>query len=424
MLHKTIDMAHATRLTRQGRLREAMAVLRGEGAGSSGTTSPGTTSSSTTAANTTASNATASNTPHARAPIDMLPPSPGSGGAWTPDPSQAQPRADAGPAQAAPRSTTSRSGAGPLPRSLMAKLRSMPLKGQRHGPAQAPACAPGARFDAHVHACPAGQRDYRLYVPGRALAQPPALLVMLHGCTQSPEDFAAGTGMNALAEAEGWLVVYPAQPQTANSARCWNWFNAADQTRDGGEPAIIAGITRAVMAAHNVDPARVYVAGLSAGAAAAAIMGAAYPDLFAAVGVHSGLAPGAATDVSTAFAAMRQGSAGHPARRGRAMPTIVFHGDRDRTVHPVNGQHVLAQAGAGAALTSHVSRDAPPGRHAYTRTVHTDSQHRPVLEHWLLHGAGHAWSGGSADGSYTDPQGPDASREMMRFFAQQPGPAR
>ncbi len=414
MLHKTIDMAHATRLTRQGRLREAMAVLRGEATGASDTTSPDTPSSNTTA----------SNTPHGRAPIDMLPPSPGSGGAWTPDPSQAQPRADAGPAEAAPGATARRSGPNPLPRSLMAKLRSMPLKGQRRGPAQAPACAPGARFDAHVHAGPAGQRDYRLYVPGRALTRPPALLVMLHGCTQSPEDFAAGTGMNALAETEGWLVVYPAQPQSANSARCWNWFNAADQSRDGGEPAIIAGITRAVIAAHNVDPARVYVAGLSAGGAAAAIMGAAYPDLFAAVGVHSGLAPGAATDVGTAFAAMRQGSAGHPVRRGRAMPTIVFHGDRDRTVHPVNGEHVLAQAGAGAALTTHVSRESPAGRHAYTRTVHTDAQRRPVLEHWLLHGAGHAWSGGSAAGSYTDPQGPDASREMMRFFARQPGPAR
>ncbi len=419
MLHKTIDMAHATRLTRQGRLREAMAVLRGEGAGSPDTTSP-----DATVSNANSSNTTASNTPHGRAPIDMLPPSPGSGGAWTPDPSQAQPRADAGPAEAAPGATTHRSSPNPLPRSLMAKLRSMPLKGQRRGPAQAPACAPGARFDAHVHTGPEGQRDYRLYVPGRASTQPPALLVMLHGCTQSPEDFAAGTGMNALAEAEGWLVVYPAQPQSANSARCWNWFNAADQTRDGGEPAIIAGITRAVMAAHDVDPARVYVAGLSAGGAAAAIMGAAYPDLFAAVGVHSGLAPGAATDVGTAFAAMRQGSAGHPARRGRAMPTIVFHGDRDRTVHPVNGEHVLTQAGAGAALATHVSRESPTGRHAYTRTVHTDAQRRPVLEHWLLHSAGHAWSGGSVDGSYTDPQGPDASREMMRFFAQQPGAAR
>ncbi len=408
MLHKTIDMAHATRLTRQGRLREAMAVLQGAIA------SPDTTSSSTTSSSSSSSSdTTASNTPHGRATIDMLPPSPGSGGAWTSV-------SDAGPADttAAPRS-----GANPLPRSLMAKLRSMPLKGQRRGPAQTPACAPGARFDAHAHAGPAGQRDYRLYVPGRALTRPPALLVMLHGCTQSPEDFAAGTGMNALAEAEGWLVVYPAQPQSANSARCWNWFNAADQTRDGGEPAIIAGITRAVMAAHDVDPARVYVAGLSAGGAAAAIMGAAYPDLFAAVGVHSGLAPGAATDVGTAFAAMRQGSGGHPIRRDRIMPTIVFHGDRDRTVHPVNGEHVLAQAGAGAALATHVTRESPRGLHAYTRTVHTDAQRRPVLEHWLLHGAGHAWSGGSAAGSYTDPQGPDASREMMRFFAQQPGPA-
>ena len=405
MPYKTIDMAHATRLTRQGRLREAMAVLRGTDTGSPDTISSSTTSSS--------SNTTSPDTPQGRAPIDMRAPPPGSAGAWT----QAQPGDDAGSVRAAA------SAARPPPRSLMAKMRSMPLKGQRRGQIEASACAPGARFDAHVHACPEGQRDYRLYVPGRALTQSPALLVMLHGCTQSPEDFAAGTGMNALAEAAGWLVVYPAQPQSANSARCWNWFNSADQSRDGGEPAIIAGITRAVMAAHNVDPARVYVAGLSAGGAAAAIMGAAYPDLFAAVGVHSGLPRGAATDVSSAFAAMRQGSAGHAPGRGRAMPTIVFHGDRDRTVHPVNGEHVLAQAGAGAALETHVSQESPAGRHAYTRTVRTDAQRRPVLEHWLLHGAGHAWSGGSTAGSYTDPQGPDASREMMRFFAQQPGPA-
>ena len=206
-------------------------------------------------------------------------------------------------------------------------------------------------------------------------------------------------------------------------SKCWNWFNSNDQQRDQGEPSLIAGITREVIRDFPVDPERVYVAGLSAGGAAAAIMGSAYPDLYAAVCVHSGLACGAASDMPSAFNAMRQGGAPH-ARTSRtgsqgSVPTIVFHGDQDKTVSPVNGEQVIAQSKAGTDLRQTVNRGKSESGATYTCTVRTDEQGRPVLEHWVLHGAGHAWSGGSPAGSYTDARGPDASREMLRFFLEQ-----
>lgn len=277
----------------------------------------------------------------------------------------------------------------------------------------------GAQFAAQTHTGTHGSRGYRLYVPSATPSGPMPLIVMLHGCTQSPEDFAIGTGMNALAEAHGFLVAYPAQTKAANAQKCWNWFNPADQRRDQGEPALIAGITREVMARHPVDPRRVYVAGLSAGGAAAAVMGAAYPDLYAAVGVHSGLACGAARDVPSAFAAMRDGGPVPPPAKGagrRMVPTIVFHADKDSTVHPRNADHIVAQSGGRAAPQPSVTRGQVPGGRAYTRSVYAGTDGRPMLEQWLVHGGGHAWSGGHASGSYTDPLGPDASREMLRFF--------
>jgi poly(hydroxyalkanoate) depolymerase family esterase len=279
-----------------------------------------------------------------------------------------------------------------------------------------PALPPGARFESHRYQGPDGSRDYRLFVPGGHDGRPLPLLVMLHGCTQTPEDFAIGTGMNALAQAHGLLVAWPEQPTSANASRCWNWFNGGDQARGSGEPALLAGLTRAILAEGRTDPARVYVAGLSAGGAAAAILGAAYPDLYAAVAVHSGLACGSARDLPSALTAMRQGGAGH---RGQApVPTIVLHGDGDRTVHPANAGHVLSQAGAGSELTARTERGSSDGGVAWTRTVHTDVAGRELLEDWRLHGIGHAWSGGSADGSHTAPTGPDASAVIVRFLLQ------
>jgi poly(hydroxyalkanoate) depolymerase family esterase len=248
---------------------------------------------------------------------------------------------------------------------------------------------------------------------------------MLHGCTQSPDDFAAGTRMNLIAEEQTCLVVYPAQASDANPAKCWNWFRPTDQRRGQGEPSLIAGITRQVMCDHAVDARRVYIGGLSAGAAAAAVMGATYPDLYAAIGVHSGLACGSANDLPSALVAMQQGELAAASGsgdvsavlgNGPVVPTIVFHGDRDTTVHPRNGDHVIAQSMRAARARKQVQRGRVPGGHSYTRTIHTDASGRAILEHWEIHGAGHAWSGGSPAGSYTDPRGPDAAWEMLRFF--------
>jgi len=284
----------------------------------------------------------------------------------------------------------------------------------QHTPPREGAATPqGAQFLARRFSNAAGSRNYKLYVPGSYRGRPMPLVVMLHGCTQTPDDFAAGTRMNEIAEQEGFLVAYPAQNAAANMQKCWNWFEAAHQRRDEGEPAMIAGLTREIMRDWAVDPRRVYIAGLSAGGALAAIMGQTYPDLYAAVGVHSGLACGAARDMPSAFAAMRQGSAGGNTQR-RSVPTIVFHGDSDKTVHPRNGDAVVAQAApAGATRTA---GGLSAGGRRYRRTVHTSHDGKTAAEYWIVEGAGHAWGGGSTAGSFTDPAGPDASREMIRFF--------
>jgi poly(hydroxyalkanoate) depolymerase family esterase len=314
----------------------------------------------------------------------------------------------------------------PQPRKLRALLdrkdgRSViGLRGvMKRAPLSTPDIVPeGARFIESSYSSPAGSRAYRLFIPSRYQGQPLPLVVMLHGCTQSPDDFAAGTRMNFIAEEQNCFVVYPAQPSQANQAKCWNWFRATDQQRGRGEPSLIAGITRQIMDDYSVDRKRVYVGGLSAGAAAAAIMGATYNDLYAAIGMHSGLACGVATDLPSALVAMRQGGSNHRvvSGDGSPVPTIVFHGDRDTTVHPNNGDQILERSERTTSTQKKVQRGQVPGGHAYTRTILCDASGRTMLEHWNIHGAGHAWSGGSPAGSYTDPRGPDATREMLRFF--------
>jgi poly(hydroxyalkanoate) depolymerase family esterase len=262
----------------------------------------------------------------------------------------------------------------------------------------------------------AGERSYRLYVPAREAAGPRPLVVMLHGCKQDPEDFAAGTTMNALAEEHGCLVLYPEQAGSANASHCWNWFETPHQQRDLGEPSILAGMTRAVMAKHDADPARVYVAGLSAGGAMAAVLAATYPELYAAVGVHSGLPVGSAHDLMSGLNAMRGARGGKKPRHtpARPVPAIVFHGDQDHVVHPSNGESAYRQFTHGREARE-VEESGKDGR-AWTKTTALDAEGRTVAEHWVLHGAGHAWSGGSLAGSHADASGPNASAEMLRFF--------
>jgi poly(hydroxyalkanoate) depolymerase family esterase len=287
--------------------------------------------------------------------------------------------------------------------------------------------APGEFVEGSFSAA-AGTRRYKLYIPSRPSVEPRPLIVMLHGCKQNPDDFAAGTAMNVLAEEHGCLVLYPEQAMGNNASSCWNWFEAAHQARDAGEPSLLAGMTREIIETRHADPKRVYVAGLSAGGAMAAIMGQAYPELYAAVGVHSGLPAGSARDLITGLAAMKKA----PAKRGKhgrtlrqRTPLIVFHGDRDAIVHPGNGDAVLHQflhdapGSPAEGLERKHERSGNGDGRDYTKTSMLDADGRTVAEYWEVHGAGHAWFGGSAAGSYTDPAGPSASAEMLRFFLAQ-----
>jgi poly(hydroxyalkanoate) depolymerase family esterase len=417
-------MLEATRLTREGKLTEASALLqrlfRGEAPTDAAPTGPHNTAGPA-----------AGGLPR----IIDIDPETGEASGPTPAPAAAEPRTAA--AGRWPASGLGNTTMPQMPAALRSFLDQINQGSLAHGldrltqGSSAHASEPlpdGAQFVAGSFSKDAGSRGYKLYIPSTYRGEAVPLVVMLHGCTQSPDDFAAGTRMNALAEEHACLIVYPGQTQSANAQKCWNWFNPGDQQRDQGEPALIAGITRQIMRDHAVDPRRVYVAGLSAGGAAAAIMAQAYPDLYAAAGVHSGLACGAARDIPSAFAAMRQGAAmpQQPSRAGatkktqRVVPTIVFHADKDCTVHPRNGDQVIAQSGAAGGLRTEVQRGQVSGGHAYSRTIHADADGQPVLEQWLIHGGGHAWSGGSTAGSYTDPRGPDASREMLRFFLEHP----
>jgi poly(hydroxyalkanoate) depolymerase family esterase len=392
---KKIDMMEATRLTREGRLQEAMALLLGASTGSPEFSA----------------NARA-HTLGISPPIpEILPPPTGHDSTRN---SKVQFIPDVEADERRPQ----------IPARLNGLLDQMErldfatgLGGFMRPVGRAPVPVPdGARFEERTYANSAGSRTYKLFVPSGYVGQAVPLVVMLHGCRQSPDDFAVGTRMNQLAEEQTFLVAYPAQSTAANVSKCWNWFKATEQERGHGEPSLIAGITNEIMRDFKVEPPRVSIAGLSAGGAAAAIMGVTYPDLFSAVGVHSGLACGAALDMPSAFAAMRTGA--RDLRKRGAVRAIVFHGDKDMTVSSVNGDQVIAQSGSATNSRISVSQGRSPEGVRYTRTVHTDERGHEMMEQWVVHGLGHAWSGGNPAGSYTDPRGPDASREMVRFFLQ------
>jgi poly(hydroxyalkanoate) depolymerase family esterase len=286
--------------------------------------------------------------------------------------------------------------------------------------ARQPVQTRSASFTTHIFAHGGHRWRYRLYEPARSA--PAALLpvlVMLHGCKQDSEDFARGTRMNEVAARDGFLVLYPEQLRKANQMGCWNWFEPGNQRRGGGEPAMIAALVASVIALHGGDPQRVYVAGLSAGGAMAATLGELYPDVFAAVGIHSGLPPSAAHDIPSAFTAMRKASGSAAAAAGSLLPTIVFHGSADKTVAPGNGEAVVQRQVAAAAKHGvQLRRREEPvaGTRTGTRVEWVDENGKPVIESWKLTAGPHAWSGGHASGSFTDPQGPSASEAMAAFF--------
>ena len=391
-------MAEATRLTRQGRLLEATALIQRTLGG------PGLTRRAPDAP---------------RDGEEMNSEEMGGTPGREPDPSPVLPAGDrTHPGQAHPGWVTRR--------------RTLPRRGARglrcpQRPATRSVTRPAGQFDAFSYTNAAGTRAYRLYVPTGGTGGPLPLIVMLHGGSQGAAIFAAATGLNDLAEREKFLVAYPEQARSANMGKYWNWFAPGHQHRDAGEPSLIAGITRQVTDRYGADAARVYVAGFSAGGAMTAVMAAVYPDLYAAAGVHSGLAYGAASDVASAFSAMRQGPS-HPSRPpARPVPLIVFHGDQDAIVAPANAagliEHALQAASPDqrpATLPTAVTRGQVPGGHAYTRTCYQHPEGATLAECWTIHRGGHAWSGGVAHGSYTDPRGPDASAEFIRFFNEHP----
>ncbi len=290
-----------------------------------------------------------------------------------------------------------------------------------------------ASFTKHHFELHGERHAYRLFLPSlpdRALAAGLPLVVLLHGCKQNAADFALGTAMNTLAEKHKCMVLYPEQNAKANQMRCWNWFDVAHQGHTG-EPALLVQLTQQIAKRCKADTERIYIAGLSAGGAMAAVVAALYPDVFAAVGVHSGLPPGAATDVISAFSAMRRGGMQRPfaGHRAGVMPTIVFHGQADDTVHPDNSEHIVAVAlkalqSSGLQLVKTEQDVTPPApKHAGDRphrpthqTVYRAADGKPYLECWSVDTGPHAWSGGNAAGSFTDPQGPSASAAMLAFF--------
>jgi poly(hydroxyalkanoate) depolymerase family esterase len=296
----------------------------------------------------------------------------------------------------------------------------------------------------------AGSRNYVLWVPStyqnRDKRKPWPLVMMLHGCMQNPETLAASSGMNSVADKNNFLVVYPEQIKEANPLRCWNWFDTKHQTRDSGEPALLAAIVQQIGSTHSIDTQRVYVAGLSAGAAMAVVMGATYPDLFSGIGVMAGLAFKAATTVETGLAAMKQGGP-DPRQQGllafqeirsnprsksiRRLPVIVFHGDADPYLNPINGDQVIEQwattndylddgKGNGSVKSepAQTIQGSVPEGHQFTKSVYNDRSGKLLLERWIVKGLGHAWSGSPAAAPFADPKGPNASEEMWRFFGE------
>jgi len=275
---------------------------------------------------------------------------------------------------------------------------------------------------------PEGSRRYKLYVPSKG-SSPKRLLVMLHGCTQDPDDFARGTRMNAVAGAQGFAVLYPEQPATANPLKCWNWFAASHQKRGQGEPGLLASMIQKVVAEQKIDPSKVYVAGISAGGAMAAILGATYPELASGLAIHSGIAYGLATDVSQALGAMRTPKGDGQAlgklvrdamgERRKMLPVFIIQGEGDASVNKTNADLLAMQWAFANGYTgdaSQVSRDVSDHVPGLWTTTYTTDKHRVLSRSFVIKELGHAWSGGSKEGTFTNPATLDASSAVVEFF--------
>jgi poly(hydroxyalkanoate) depolymerase family esterase len=279
-------------------------------------------------------------------------------------------------------------------------------------------------FSARKFHAASGSLDYKLYVPADHGNRDLALVMMLHGCTQNPDDFARGTQMNRLADEFGLIVAYPHQPRTANAQGCWNWFEARHQQRGSGEPAVLSALAQEIAREFKIAPDRTFVAGLSAGGAMADVLASTHPDVFAGAGIHSGLPHGAACDLVSAFGAMKGGPA-VPRQSGQAgggrapaIRKIIFHGAADGTVNASNGLQILHQIRRDRRDVAEMTTDTTVNGRRVTRTTLDGPDGTALAEHWLVHGIGHAWSGGDQGGSFVEAAGPDASREMIRFFLQ------
>lgn len=342
----------------------------------------------------------------------------------------AAPQDETGASSASPRRPAAKVIPLPLRRPLgenLRALRARPILPSGAPDPAAPTPDLGERFLKRVYSGPAGSLDYRLYVPADHQQRKLALVLMLHGCTQNPEDFALGTRMNALAEEFGLIVAYPLQPRRANANGCWNWFDRRHQNRGSGEPAKLAGLAQALAKEFDVRRERLFAAGLSAGGAMAEILAMTYPDVFDAVGIHSGLPYKSAGDVPSAFAAMKGTAAFHPAPLAasdrpsdrpsdRNVRKIIFHGLADSTVNAINGEHIFDEVERGEHALARSALDWPIEGGRVSRTAVKDSDGRAVAEQWLVEGGGHAWFGGDTRGSFTQTVGLDASRVMVRFF--------
>jgi poly(hydroxyalkanoate) depolymerase family esterase len=262
------------------------------------------------------------------------------------------------------------------------------------------------------------------------------VVVALHGCTESADSYRQLSGWDALGESKGFIVLFPQQLSSRNNLTCWNWFVQADMQRGSGEPAIIAGMVNTLEQSYSVDTHRVYVAGFSAGGAMATVMGATYPDMFAAVGSGSGCeynglpclgngGPSPSQTGQEAFQAM--------GRYARVMPAIVFQGDADNTVAPANGPQIaqewqvtdnyVASGSPNSPISSsptHQSFGFTPGGTMYTTSYYGDGQTNNLIEYWSIHGMSHAWSGGNSAAQYSDPSGPSETDAMWAFFTSHP----